>query len=329
MRETIKILLGTDERIQNYVKRQLKISNEGWDYFYIDWNYIVEKNALDSLRIVAYLYGEQVHAISPIDDYKEIQFERQFQISEYVHFDMNSKRDLRMFVEFFKENLPHVLLNWDEYDSCFTELGYVKMDNQFTHGRYLFPYLDPYVLIENQETLKNAYDDYHQKGEILSITTKVFNQREFSNYLFQNETYKMTMYEKENNFTALFGFTYLDQRELNKPEKDNETFICIIATEKKDSKIIEKCIGVIKVFQSQQFKLLCYIDVHFYYRKIGIAKQLYHDLNEYLKSNDILVSTTLSRKGREANLKQVRSNIINNCMIFESFEEYFEYLVPT
>lgn len=79
-----------------------------------------------------------------------------------------------------------------------------------------------------------------------------------------------------------------------------------------------------------KYHMVAYVDVHENFRKQGIAKKLYNQLNEWGKnvkpSHEPIVGTPMSESGQNANVHKLRKDILKDTQNFDNEKQLYAYL---
>lgn len=76
-----------------------------------------------------------------------------------------------------------------------------------------------------------------------------------------------------------------------------------------------------------KYEMIAYIDVREDCKRQGIATELYKAVNEWAKNSDkIIVGTSMSSEGQNANLHQLRKSLLKDCNNFETEYELHSYI---
>lgn len=94
----------------------------------------------------------------------------------------------------------------------------------------------------------------------------------------------------------------------------------------------DNLVGVLKLMRVPKYFHdvwhVALIDVHCDFRRMGIAKHLYVNVNNWVSPKMIIYWTNLTDEGKESKINHVGMNIITNCITFpnaEHFEEAYGY----
>jgi len=118
------------------------------------------------------------------------------------------------------------------------------------------------------------------------------------------------------------GFTYFNPSNLNQKHKDKQD-IFIIAKNAMDEVVGVLNIGEYQIFPGKTYKGINYIDVHWAYRQLGIARKLFRKLNEIVKPDDIIIGGEPSEQGKKANILNVLAESINKCPCFGTMQDFY------
>lgn len=322
---TIEILSGNDPKMAAYFAKMKDLANDCDDFYGIDWE-MVEKNAKDSGdQFVCSLQNDNVEGFILISSLS-FAFAPTCFTSSFVVQDMPCSLILLDLLDVVKTHFPTVLIDWEDHYPELIASGFESCDLTFTYnddqlGTYVLPNFRPYALPSYALIFKQQIDQFYARGESDVLKTYIKSREELADELYPGHYPDAMLYQKEFGQVAFLGFTYFDCDEIRERYHRNacpEVFITAYANGEKDT-----LVGVLKIVKEESFWSLAYIDVHFNYRRMGIATKLYQALNDFLTETDVLVSSRPSPMGKKANVRDLRKSLVTKCEMYED-RAYFE-----
>ena len=335
MEKVTQIISGSDPRLICYVEDKIKHTDDNYDYYGPDWRDIKEHNRLHSSIIVAHLDGDCVIAFAEIVNkpISELLCLETSPVSFWVStcsLDNDAVRDIAIFI---RSHFPNIILYWEYYGDTLNDAGFVPANLRFHYengkqGEYNLAYSYPYVSKDREHMISEKIRNYYGRHEIVSVSCKALELDALDQEIYPSSYPALMTYEKESGNRRFLGFHYFSPDDLRSFYRHDKrvVFICAYSEEMGNTSHQQKLIGVLKIVHNGSFWTLSYIDVHFDYRRMGIATRLYESLNQFLNEDDTLVSTSLSPQGKEAKLDVLRRSIVDKCLMFDDLSSYSEYL---
>lgn len=302
-----------------------------WDGYGVYWSHFLEFNSFENITIWGVYRNNRLDSFCFIKstrfDHRFSFLEKPMEISSIVH--SQSESDLSELLWFLKYHYSMIMVEWEVGYEAFRESEYEKLDLDFEKGT--FDSLDTGLYISYLPmSIKQQWEKKLQKGEVIELHTEVKNSDEMLKELKENEFTSIPLYRTIYNQVRYYGFKYFNPTDLNRFYDQNYTFICAYSKERTLNSTRKRLVGVILIGEygkGEDFhKGLCFTDVHWDYRRIGIATKMYQTLNEWLDEGDVLVSSSLSKEGRVAQLDKVRNKYVTKCMVFNDSYEHSNYL---
>lgn len=321
----IEILNGKDQRIVDFILRQIQNSQNDYYYEDMNWEYILENELFDDIEVVVCIESNNVTGISPICNFdeKEFSYLKNHLYTPYAKFESIDEKNIDKMVQFFKKQLPDVFISWDDNYNVLAKYGYVLSNMKFDKGDIYF-HFPLYTLKGKENLVLNLIINEESKREILSFESCIKTREELHDEIYGNGSFPNLISYENSGFPNFFGFTYFGHKDIQENFYNQNTvrFILTYAKERKYGVITKKLVGVLKLVQYEKYHCLSYITTHWNYRRMGITKMLYNELNNFLTPNDILVSTDLSADGKKAHLDQVRKSIITKCPMYDNVSKF-------
>lgn len=169
----------------------------------------------------------------------------------------------------------------------------------------------------NKTDFQLEFENQVNSIQLGELQYKVLNKEEFKKIMFSNGDWN---YHLVGNNATVQGFHYFTANDLvgYYGPKNLEFIVCLSG---------DKVVGVMKIADYENYSIsykgLNYVDVHIKYRRKGIAKGLYKELDKHLSNGEILISSHPSEMGKKVGIANVRKECLKTLENYDTFEDYY------
>lgn len=313
----------------NSLLQELAQSYEGWGIY---WPDVIKQNALEEGTLFGnFVEGELVAfcLVSTTENDDEYYFLEK-PIPYSTLFYLKEREYGLPLAKHLKETYGIILVDWEDSFEELYQAGFKDVDIEFDRGEYHLGNINAFIS-ESPDYIKNQLEKYWAKGEIVKITTEVKTKDVLEKDIYQgSHCPKIPAYMTPSNMGAFVGFKYFSYMDFNKNLAKDTRFIVAYSHEKIGERQRKRIVGILRVGTYGEGRSLhtavFYIDVHWDYRRMGIATKMYQQLNDWLSPNDVLVGSIPSLEGKEANIQQVRQRNVTKCMNFNTDQDFYDFL---
>lgn len=336
----IKKICHKDPSIDHFI-REKESEYEEWEEFsegMINWEFVKE-NIIENSDVLALFTNNKIETLCLITkspDSKEANFLPNWYVYSNVVDSLSSpqqNQQIEILLHYIKEKYPAIVLDWSNYhkelESSGFELLKFPYESENRRGYYHFFDFNPYVFT-NQTDLIDAFYNSKQKREIKKMLVETLSAAELKKEIYDNNFISSISIYNDSNQLFFDGFDYFSPRDLQSSYlAKNTQFVIASVLEAYKGKTRKRIVGVMKTAEYtnaySDYTGINYIDVHHYYRRLGISKLIYKELNNSLTDKDLVIGSMLSQMGKKTKINELRNRLVVNCPVFDSNEEFYHF----